>query len=71
MARSVSDVSYLLSEAGRTGDAVADARAFGVDLDQLRASLRLSPDERLRALEANAPFANELQAQGTRRGGPA
>jgi type III restriction enzyme len=67
MARSVSDVSYLLSEAGRSEDAVQDAADFGVDVDQLRASLERTPDERLRELEANAPFLGELQSRAAER----
>ena len=68
MARSVSDVTYLITEAARSSDPIADARAFGVDIDQLRTSLTRTPDERLRELDNNRQFVDALQkGAGTRR----
>ena len=69
MARSVSDVSYLLSEAARSRDPIRDAAEFGVDIGQLRESLRRTPEDRLRQLDANAAFLAELRKSGRRRRG--
>lgn len=68
MARSVSDVAYLVTEAARSSNAVEDARRFGVDIDQLRESLKRTPDERLRELDANMEFLGELQNAAPSRG---
>ncbi len=47
----------------RSGDGRARARAYGIDLSLIDSNLRRSPDERLRALDANATF---IGALGTR-----
>lgn len=67
MARSISDVSYLISEAARTPDAIEDAREFGVDIDHLRVSLERTVDERLRDLDSNREFFHELREGAGRR----
>lgn len=61
MARQIEDVVYLMSEAVRTGDAVQDARDFGVDISLLTAGLRRTPEERLRELDANISALRELR----------
>lgn len=70
MARNISDVAYLVTEAARSADAIADARNFGVDIDQLRESVKRTPDERLRELDANMEFVDDLVRSATRPGKP-
>jgi dCTP diphosphatase len=41
--------------------AVDAASDFGVDIDQLRASLKLTPEERIARLDENAEFVRELR----------
>jgi type III restriction enzyme len=62
MARSIEDVSYLLTEAGRSGSAIRDAEEFGVDISLLKSALRRSPEERLRELDENIRAIQELRA---------
>jgi type III restriction enzyme len=62
MARSIEDVSYLLTEAGRSGNAISDAEHFGVDISLLKSALRRSPEERLRELDENIRAIGELRA---------
>ncbi|HEY9449052.1 MAG TPA: hypothetical protein VIQ60_04830 [Gemmatimonadaceae bacterium] len=49
------------------GHPVERAKKFGVDLDLVRASLALTPEERLRRLDANAEFLAALSAENQRR----
>jgi hypothetical protein len=44
-----------------SSDAIQYARDFGVDIDQLRASIARTPDERLRELDANVAFLSALR----------
>lgn len=48
-------------ETAPSASAIDAARDFGVDIDQLRASPRLTPDERLARLDENAEFLRELR----------
>jgi len=57
----------LVTEAARTSDAVEDARRFGVDIDQLKESLKRTPDERLRELDASMEFLGGLQGSAVSR----
>ncbi len=41
--------------------AVEAARRYGVDIEQLRASLRLTPDERLRRLNDDMEFIRAIR----------
>lgn len=47
------------------GDAIASARKLGVDIDLVRASLALTPDERLARLDSDARFIAALRTART------
>jgi len=50
-----------------SADARARAQAYGVDLSLIDANLRRTPDERLRAHEANTAFVTALRRRAPRR----
>jgi hypothetical protein len=52
-----------------SSDAIAEAIAFGVDIDLLRQCLARTPDERLRELDANMRFLADLQRSDSAKRG--
>jgi hypothetical protein len=59
--------SHTPTRSAKRLDARTRAHAYGVDLSLIDGNLRRTPDERLRALDANATFVGALR---TRRAGP-